>query len=146
LPESQCAQRFEAIKRRHPGAIVRKGVIGGYNCAGLVWASRRAVVPNPRDWETILIEDGYRLIPDSEADIGDIVVDRDAADLNQILHVGRICKMDALFVAGLERGNSRGIFMVLSKLDLTLGELIHRKDDIHFFGSSPFVSQVYTDR
>lgn len=145
-PSAQCPQRFLAFQRKYPNAFVRKGVTGGYNCAGLVWASRRAVVPAPSDWERILSDDGYVPIDDAKAAIGDIVVYRDSEPPNEILHVGRVCRMDALLVTGESSIESkRGILMIVSKLDGTLGEVIHRKDEIGF-GNIRFTSQVFTDR
>lgn len=144
-PSDQCPQRFAAFLDRHPRAMVRKGITGGYNCAGLVWSSRRAVVPHPPDWQLLLEEDGYRLIDDSEAAIGDIVVYRDAKSPFDILHIGRLCLMDAMLLGEPSTTHPR-IFMVLSKLDGTLGEVVHRKDDIDFFGDAKFTSHVFTDR
>ena len=63
----------------------------GYNCAGLVWNSRRSVLPSPDDWWRILEDDGYRpLGRDEEIKIGDIVV---YVKGGQILHVAKICEL-----------------------------------------------------
>jgi hypothetical protein len=111
----------------------------------MVWASRRAVLPNPDDWARLLEEDGFRRISDSEVTVGDIIVYRSAMD-GEILHVGRVCALDAILLDGTASPRQSRVMLVLSKLDATMGEVIHRKDDITISGSQEFVSQAYTDR
>jgi hypothetical protein len=143
---TQCRNGFEAYLRQRPNAEERKAACGGYNCAGMVWAARRAILPRPEDWERILVEDGFRHIEDAAAHIGDIVVYRN--DVDEITHIGRVCAMDQLLIRSdsVDSASARRVFMVLSKLGATMGEVIHRRDDILLEGGEGFVSQVYTDR
>ena len=77
-------------------SITRREPTGGYNCAGLVWATRRSALPEPSDWEQALEDDGYRKIETSEhPKVGDIVVYRHEVT-QEILHVARLCQMDHL--------------------------------------------------
>lgn len=71
----------------------RKPAVGVYNCAGHIWASRRTSILADDAWRTILKEDGYRRLPDTEMPVvGDLVVYRDAT--NQCFnHVGAILEV-----------------------------------------------------
>lgn len=115
------------------------------NCAGLVWASRRAILPNPGEWEVLLKEDGYRQVSDSEVAVGDIAVYRSNSD-GTIIHVGRVCLFDKLLLGGGISTDGPRVPMVIGKLGPTMGEVIHRKDHITIDGGSDFASAFYTDR
>jgi len=129
-----------ALLRDHPQWVNRKGATGSYNCAGMVWASRRTSLTHPEDWERILHEDGYRpLAAQSGAEIGDVVVYRSTED-REILHVARVCQKDALIVGG------NPIIRALSKWDQRSGEDIHALDDVHLNGGAPFAVEIWTDR
>src|SRR4051812_47857776 len=55
--------------------IPRKPATGVYNCAGMVWANRRAALPEPSEWQAVLDDDEYRLLEnDEDPSIGDIAV------------------------------------------------------------------------
>ena len=92
-----CQRRFEVLIETHGKSWrQRKEATGGYNCAGLVWASRRVVLPSPGDWKKILLEDGYRKLDGKEdAAVGDVVVYRQQ-DNHEILHVARVCEIRKL--------------------------------------------------
>jgi hypothetical protein len=129
-----------ALIGSHPRWANRKGAVGTYNCAGMVWASRRTSLTHPEDWERVLHEDGYRRLPtQSEAEIGDVVVYRSTED-QEILHVARVCQRDALATGGTP------IFRALSKWDQKSGEDIHSLDDVHLNGGAPFAVEIWTDR
>jgi hypothetical protein len=135
-----CVNRFELLRRKHLGWEVRKPPTGGYNCAGMVWASRRTALPAPDDWSRVLIEDGYRQLSSSEAPrLGDLAVYFSHRS-NRIMHIGRVCRIDRI------TQESRALPRILSKLDLTLGEVIHAVDDIVLDGGDPFDVRLYTDR
>ena len=59
------------------GWSIRSPPTGIYNCAGMVWASRRTCIHAPELYELILKEDDYRLVPDDERPRpGDLLVYR----------------------------------------------------------------------
>jgi len=144
-PSPQCRNNFELLRKRF-GANwieIRKPPSGGYNCAGMVWATRRAHLPSPEDWQLVLNDDGYREIRENEATTGDIVVYYRNCD-NEISHIGRICRTDRIFVGTTEMGAPQP--RVLSKWDVTSGECIHAIQDVHLDGGEPVTAKFYTDR
>ena len=144
-PSAQCKSNFEVLRKTYGAnwVEIRKQPSGGYNCAGMVWASRRAHLPVPADWQRVLDDDGYRQIPENKAKTGDVVVYVRNCD-NQISHVGRICRIEKLF-AGTSEVDSP-IARVLSKWDVTSGECIHAIKDVHLDGGESVTAVVYTDR
>ncbi len=143
----QCNGRFIALCNKHDGRWrVRKHATGGYNCAGMVWSSRRSVLPRPSDWRLILSEDGYRPLVNGEpSEVGDIVVYVKKND-TEILHVARVCEMESLTVSGLGERSPNRIPRALSKWDGTSGECIHAINDVHLNGGEPFDPVIFTDR
>jgi len=118
--------------------------VGVYNCAGMVWASRRAALTEPHEWEIILKEDCYRRLADrSEAEIGDVVVYRSRAN-KEILHVAKVCKIDELVLG--EGYGTRRVPRALSKWDQRCGEDVHELEDVNLSGNTPFAIEVWTDR
>lgn len=73
----------EMVRRISPTANCRS-LTSLYNCVGLVFASRRTVV-DVKHLPMILKDDGFRVIPESEAIQGDIVLYRRNT---QITHLG----------------------------------------------------------
>jgi hypothetical protein len=144
-PSQQCLNNFEVLRKRHGmhWIEIRKPPSGGYNCAGMVWAVRRAHLPQPSDWQLVLDDDGYRRIGQNEAKTGDIVVYVRNCD-NEISHIGRICRMESLFSGSAEIGSPTP--RVLSKWDVTSGECIHAIGDVHLDGGETVTPIVYTDR
>lgn len=123
----------------------RKPATGGYNCAGLVWASRRTCLYRPKDWRTVLVEDEYRKTEEPDVQVGDIAVYVRRSDLMtgqepEILHVGRICFFRPHSVL------SRTPW-VISKWDPFYGEDIHEAYDCpQLCGGEPFTLEFWTDR
>lgn len=119
------------IGRLH-GIEIRSISAHFYNCVGMVFAARRAWIEI--DYvERLLVEDGYRPIPASDAMIGDVVLYRDIE--RNPTHVG--------LVVGLigEIGGQRD-FMVLSKWGLE-AEFLHPVRSIPSVFGSP---EYYTER
>jgi hypothetical protein len=124
---------------------IRKPATGGYNCAGLVWASRRAALPDEKSWKTIINDDGYRrLLGGEQVQIGDVVV-YVKKNSNEWLHVARVCESKQIaFSKHDESGNS--IPVALSKWDVSSGESIHAVEDVFLNGGEDFEVLFYTDR
>jgi hypothetical protein len=110
---------------------VRRPPTGAYNCAGHVWASRRAGLHETADYEMILTDDGYRELDQNETPRpGDLVLYR-LVGSGEPIHVGEVIQMRAL--AGVV--GARGIPWVLSKFDSTSGEAMHTVENV------PYASQ-----
>ena len=141
----------EYLQRFHPDSIFRKQAaygcangIGGkirfglYNCAGLVWASRRTGISLNEDRVRILTDDGYR--PISDPCLDDLVLYRDSED-GTFLHVARI--------VGFEKGisdKSSKIPIVLSKWGHDLGECVHFAYDLALPNSYNVSIEYWTER
>jgi hypothetical protein len=131
------------MRRTHHRWIPRKGAVGVYNCAGMVWASRRTCLTEPNEWQTILNEDGYRrLNSHTDAALGDVVVYRDRS--GEILHVAKVCNIERMDARGEPFGNP--IVKALSKWDQRFGEDIHHLDDVNLVGGTEHVIEIWTDR
>lgn len=78
LAGSERLARDQAIKK-HVLDVgnVRHGCDAGYNCHGMVFASRRAWVDRPETVDQILHEDGYRPVELKDVMAGDVVVYRE---------------------------------------------------------------------
>jgi hypothetical protein len=112
---------FRDLCARRPNWRFRRDSFGLYNCAGLVWASRRTGISKNDDWLRILADDGYHQI--SEPELDDLVLYMDNDD-RTYLHVARII--------GFEKGISESspkIPIVLSKWGHDLGECVHFDHD-----------------
>lgn len=133
-----------AIRPKHKKWIPRRDATGTYNCAGMVWASRRTCLTHPEDWELVLCEDGYRKV-DNQNDVitGDIVVYRAKSD-GEILHVARICEIRYLDAG--DGGEKILIPLALSKWDQKCGEDIHNLDDVNLNGGTEYEREIWTDR
>jgi hypothetical protein len=122
----------------------RKPATGVYNCAGMVWANRRVALPEPQDWEKILVDDEYRQLSDTEEpSVGDIVVYR-LAGIKRITHVARVCRINKLDVDDKPAGHS--IVRALSKWGNSYGEDIHLVHDVFLDGGAETTISYYTDR
>jgi hypothetical protein len=134
-PDDRTKRKWAAIRAEHPRWIERKPDTGVYNCAGMVWASRRTMILG--EYHQVLGDDGFRqLRRDEAAQRGDLVLYLDGGSH---AHVG--------VIQGFEPGLAPGgqpIPVVLSKWDSVSGEYFHRLND-HPFGAS-VVSEVWTDR
>jgi hypothetical protein len=131
-------EAFRDMCRHRPHWHFRCDSHGLYNCAGLVWASRRTGISENSEWKKVLRDDGYRQI--SEPHLDDLVLYRDTADLI-CLHVGRVIAI----VPGISEA-SPIIPVVLSKWGHDLGESVHFAHD-HAIDSSYNVSiEYWTER
>ncbi len=113
---------------------------GTYNCAGLVWASRRTGISQTADWRRILADDGYRrLVETARLAPDDLVLYRDVDD-NTYLHVARVVRLET----GVSP-NSPRIPIVLSKWGHDLGECFHQAYD-HGMTEYNIEIEFWTDR
>jgi hypothetical protein len=113
---------------------------GIYNCAGLVWASRRTGISQTADWRRILVEDGYRRLPENaRLTPDDLVLYRDFDD-NTYVHVARVVRLDP----GVSP-SSPPIPIVLSKWGHDLGECFHQAYD-HGLTEYRIEIEFWTDR
>jgi hypothetical protein len=119
----------------------RAGPRGVYNCAGLVWASRRTAIVDDEEWNKIYDHDNYReLNTDETPKPGDLAVYLDG-DVGYI-HVGQVISIEA----GLAN-EARPIPKILSKWDSASGEYIHYPPDVPFRMHFPdFQLTYWTDR
>ena len=132
-------RQFETLVKRFGSMwTVRRPPAGEYNCAGHVWASRRTIVNEEEDWQTILRDDGYRLTGHPVPD--DIVI---YADKQQgILHIARVVELRSGIVEG-----SRPVPFVVSKWGVEGGETIHSVYDVPFSAHGfEVIIQFWTDR
>jgi hypothetical protein len=121
----------------------RKPHLAVYNCAGHVWASRRTAILDEDAVRMILEDDNYRVLRENEGVApGDLVLywGKAGADAETFLHVGMICEIRAAL------GSVR-IPWVLSKWGSTIGEYLHRWDDVPYtkFGYTLRI-EIRTDR
>jgi hypothetical protein len=132
------------VARMGIGWTERKGPTGGYNCAGMVWASRRTCLTEPDDWRIVLEEDGYRRLLQSEApQVGDVAVYVSTVAL-EIMHVARVVELRRLTTGSSAAGAA--VPWLLSKWDNQLGESFHHPQHVHLNGGEPFELQFWTDR
>jgi hypothetical protein len=107
--------------------IPRKPCCGGYNCFGMLFASRRTGIFDDEEVESIFGDDGYRRIDDlREVCVGDIAIYRTRPS-GAIAHGGRVVSMVP--------GEPIPRIWVLSKWNLGWGE------DVHPIGEIPIDEQ-----
>ncbi len=75
-PGEQAHRKHAALRSGQPWTN-RKGPCGGYNCYGMVFATRRTAIYENDQIPDILEDDGYRQICEDEVRPGDIVLYRD---------------------------------------------------------------------
>ena len=116
----------------------RRDSYGLYNCAGMIWASRRTGISQHEDWLKILTDDGYRqtLYPV----VDDLILYRNSED-RSFLHVGRIVRIEA----GVSESSPK-IPIVLSKWGHDLGECVHFAHDHGIDNSYNVILEFWTDR
>jgi hypothetical protein len=145
-PDYWHIQNYQRLLKEHPGWTERKPPVGGYNCVGHVWASRRTGVFDDLEdqLKVILDDDGYRYI-DIEKEKphpGDLVTYwRPAHPRPMFLHVGMIVNMKE----GPSKESPR-IPWVLSKMDSTSGEVLHHFNDVKFIQGVEHITSFWTDR
>jgi hypothetical protein len=99
---------------------------------------------DPKGWNLILVEDGYRRLPGSEDPVpGDLVLWIDVTDphTEEIMHVARVLEVR------VGAGGSPRVPYALSKWDAKSGEVIHNVYDVPFRDQSiSFRMEYWTDR
>jgi hypothetical protein len=138
-PGRKEIDKFNAIMKKHSRWVVRVPPVGGYNCVGHVWASRRTAVHEETEINLIFRDDGYRVVEQNEqVGVGDFV-----AYFHQLerqlgfLHVGLVIEMREA------QGVQMKVPFVLSKWDGASGEVIHHFMDVPFESD---VHQFWTER
>jgi len=113
---------------------------GIYNCFGLVFASRRTCVYDPKLIDMILREDRFDEINEQQTAIGDVVVYRNSQ--GEAIHASVVVERTPLVV-----GSNVDLILVLSKWGPHSGESIHRVQDVPGRLGADFVkTQFWTDR
>lgn len=141
-PHTQAINFYKRFRETYGATwLPRKPATGVYNCAGMVWASRRTCLSDPTDWRVILEDDEYSLVDQQEdLKVGDIAVYRKKDD-KEILHVGRICDVERI------EHWPNYLVSVLSKWSAQHGEDIHLVDNVPpLNGGEPFDVEFWTDR
>lgn len=112
--DERSRQKYALLRRRYgPRWVLRKQACGGYNCYGMVFASRRTAILDDTQIPDILADDRYCAIPANEAVSGDLVFYRRRDD-GLLLHSAVILRKDEM-----------GSFYCLSKWDSAMGEDEH---------------------
>ena len=116
-PDEHAQRKYVVLRERFGQTwINRKGPCGGYNCYGLVFATRRTAIYEDDQIADILKDDGHRQIREEEVRPGDIVLYRDRTQ--GILHA-------ALILRCQESVGPTPIPFALSKWNDTCGEDEH---------------------
>jgi hypothetical protein len=129
------------LERKFGGSWVRRtGPTGIYNCAGLVWASRRTAIYHDEEWDQVLREDEYTELGDvRDVSIGDIAVY--TSEGAGYLHVGVVFGTEVVFRQG------QRVPRILSKWDDMSGEYFHLAPNIPFASDFPdWTVSYWTDR
>ncbi len=121
--------------------IKRIGPCGIYNCAGLVWASRRTAIYDDPEWDKIYQDDEYRELNGSESPMpGDLAI-YSHSEVGYI-HVGQVLSLEPGILP-----TGRPIPRILSKWDDASGEYIHFPGDVPFRDHfTDFQLRYWTDR
>lgn len=124
LPPDRMREAERLWKREISGIKIRSHS-SSYNCVGLPFASRRAVIDNTLIlW--ILEEDGYRQIHENNVQPGDLVVYYGPLEPTPS-HIGVVIRLKRLDVAGRAAGKPR--IVVLSQWGFD-GEYEHGLGDV----------------
>lgn len=143
-PDAQSIKTFEYLLSKHKEWVQRSRPCGIYNCFGHVWASRRTAIYEQPEIDTILRDDGYRLMkPDEHPKHGDLALYYDPTG-EYLWHAGLVCEFRGMTT---ERGESLGLPApwVLSKLCAVSGEVLHHARQVHF-PDGDFILKFWTDR
>lgn len=140
-PNLQCIKREELwIKKFGTNWITRTNPRGVYNCAGLVWASRRTSILKNSEWGKIYEHDKYRKLNNEPPQPGDLAIYTD--DKVGYLHVGLVIRIEPGIVS-----NSELFHRIISKWNSCSGEYIHYPPDVPFKDNFPdYVLEYWTDR
>lgn len=151
-PEADKKARlyYQRVKNKFGKQWVnRKPATGGYNCFGMLFASRRTFITDEGegDVECILKEDGYRQLSDqNEVVTGDIVLYREKTT-RSIYHVCVVTHVASLqLLHGDRSSNTRGgIIYALSKWSGECGEDEHHVEH-HCWKECDVEMEYWTDR
>ena len=117
LTRAKCAVLM--IRRGHPNALaITRNIAVSYNCHGLCFASRRAIISEPSEVEKILNDDNYQKINIAQILPGDIIIYRSKHD--RPLH-------SAIFVEAYSNNNLYP--KVISKWGPAGKEVVHHYHD-----------------
>ena len=120
-PSPATAQAdFLRLFATHPAWRLRKLACGQYNCAGLVWATRRTAIYDTAAFWRILQDDGCRQTKDGEPALpGDLALYCEKGQAHHITHIGQVIWTDR--ADGIDFTQT----WFLSKPNDTFGEFIH---------------------
>jgi len=125
-PTAQQVAKFNRLIAARPRWTLRRGPVGGYNCVGHVWASRRTGVFDDLESQIdrIMQDDGFRT---TEVCVpGDLVAYWQKLENGgrRFVHVGEVVELRSML------GTDVKIPWVLSKVDATSGEVLHHFRDV----------------
>lgn len=125
-PSDKNIQKDQILYEKNISKWIRRiQSIGGYNCLGHVWASRRTSIYSESARKVIFSDDGYKeLLLASNPFPGDLVVYEDK-DSGCFLHIGRVMNV------------SEAKIRILSKWDDSSGEYLHSPTDAPFLRYFP---------
>lgn len=94
----QSKERMEAARsvweKRFP--LIPRSQASGYNCFGLVFAARRTCITDGNVVEKVIFrDDGYRLVPEADVMVGDVVAYRKVKG-SPIEHVAVVIGVDLM--------------------------------------------------
>lgn len=140
-PRADQVWKYRRLRDKHPLWEERVPATGGYNCVGLVWASRRTGIFDEDQIQLVFGDDGFRLVDISSERLfpGDLVAYWTSSPPRHFIHVGLI--MEFRSIAGLP---GQSVPWVLSKMDATSGEVAHGLRDVDF--GLEFVVEYWTER
>jgi hypothetical protein len=134
-PNDRTRKIWAYQRQRHPLWEERKPDTGVYNCAGMVWASRRTSIMG--EYHKILADDGYRLLrAGEECSCADLVLYKN--DVGTHMHVGVVILKPGIM------GGRPNIPAVLSKWNSVSGEYVHSVNDHPLNGDVSI--EIWTDR
>ncbi len=128
-PRKDQIDKYRRLLEKHPNWVERVPAIGGYNCVGHVWASRRTGIFEQEQIDIVFRDDGFRIVDETKELIhpGDLVAYW-STDHQHFLHIGLVVELRSAV------GFTTSIPWVLSKMDATSGEVLHHFRDIDFPG------------
>ncbi len=139
-PDEQDIRIFQLILANHEW-MLRKRPCGIYNCFGLIWAARRTGIYDLKGVETILQDDGYRILSAGEKPLyGDIALYFFPPPGAEIWHAGLVCELREFVKLEISP-----VPWVLSKLGPVYGEVLHKAEDVHSPQEDCYL-EYWTDR
>ena len=142
LPTKQSLAREQILATKFGTNWEKRiGLCGIYNCAGLVWASRRTAIYEDAEWDKIYQDDDYRELKGSELPMpGDLAIY--SQNMVGYIHVGLVLSLGQGVLP-----TGKPFPKILSKWGDASGEYIHYPGDVPFQGHfSDFQLKYWTDR